>query len=78
MVRKGVAIAFVAFGLSRDPGCGASPEPSGGENAPCTRTRDCSGGLVCMQGVCVEPDGGSATDAGADVVHRGDAADDGG
>lgn len=66
-----VAVAFVALGLSRDPGCGGVDDPQGGTNAPCTRSSDCRSGLLCSEGVCVDPDAG---DAGA----VRDASDDGG
>ncbi len=52
------AFAFVALGFSRDPGCGGVDNPDGGPNAPCTRSSDCGGNLVCSEGVCREPDGG--------------------
>jgi hypothetical protein len=75
VVRYSVAVAFAALGLSRDPGCGGVGDPAGLPNAPCTRTKDCSAGLVCVEGVCSEPDAGEPVDAGADA---GDDADDGG
>jgi hypothetical protein len=68
VVRQSAALAvFVAlgFGSGKDPGCGGGDSPSGGENAPCTRTKDCKRGLVCEEGVCTEPDSGIApVDAG--------------
>jgi len=80
-----VAIAlasFSAFGFGRDPGCGGADSPSSGPNAPCTRTKDCGGDLVCMEGVCTEPDSGAGTappdSGGRDATSSGDAADDGG
>jgi hypothetical protein len=73
VVRSGAVIAaFVALGLSQDPGCGGGGDPPRGPNAPCTRQKDCSAGLVCAEGVCTEPDSG-VTDAGSP-----DADDDGG
>ena len=63
---------LLTFGLAHDGGCGADTPPSG-RNAPCTRQRDCVTGLVCGDGVCVDPDaavteGGAppSLDAGAD------------
>jgi hypothetical protein len=53
------AVAFVALGFARDPGgCGGVDTPNGGPNAPCTRSSDCGGKLVCLEGVCREPDRG--------------------
>jgi hypothetical protein len=70
------AFAFVALGLSRDPGgCGGVDAPQNGTNAPCTRNSDCKGDLTCSEGVCVDPnaeptppakDGGDAKDASDD------------
>lgn len=68
-----VALQLGAGGLARD--CGGADDPPSGKNAPCTRQKDCSAGLVCSEGVCKEPDAGpSAPDAAA----IGDAADGGG
>jgi hypothetical protein len=60
----------------RDPGCNSVDDPTGGANAPCTRSNDCVKGLVCSEGVCRDPnapppketDAGplTALDAGAD------------
>lgn len=79
MVRHVVAYGMISLGalaLGREPGCGGSESPSSGVNAPCTRSKDCTGGLLCTEGVCAEPDSGAApVDAGADAR---DAADDGG
>jgi hypothetical protein len=75
------SLAWGGLGLSagRDPGCGGADSPSGGANAPCTRTRDCGDRLVCSEGVCTEPDAGIAPpDGGRDAPSSGDAADDGG
>jgi hypothetical protein len=60
VLRNVVALAFMTgiAGLSRDPGCGGADSPSSGPNAPCTRSRDCSGGLECNEGVCTDPDAG--------------------
>ena len=85
MLRNVVAYGVVSLGalaLGRDPGCGGSDSPESGVNAPCTRTKDCSGNLVCTEGVCAAADSG----AGAGVIKAdagtgtpvGDAADDGG
>lgn len=46
-------------------GCGTSSSSDAAENAPCTRSRDCTADLVCRDGVCVGPLGPS--DAGADA-----------
>ena len=85
MLRNVVAygvVSLAALALGRDPGCGGSESPSSGVNAPCTRSKDCSSGLVCTEGVCTEPDSGAlpngATDAGTGTAPPGDAADDGG
>jgi len=88
VIRNVVALALVsfsAFGLGsarRDPGCGGADSPSSGPNAPCTRTKDCGGDLVCMEGVCTEADSGSGNavpdSGGRDATSTGDAADDGG
>ncbi len=82
MLRNVVAYGVVSLGalaLGRDPGCSGSDSPSSGVNAPCTRTKDCNGGLVCMEGVCTEPDSGApAADSGAGIAPAVDAADDGG
>jgi hypothetical protein len=80
VLRNVVAYGVVSLGalaLGRDPGCGGSETPSSGVNAPCTRSKDCTGALVCTEGVCAEPDSGlTPTDAG--TTPPGDAADDGG
>jgi hypothetical protein len=66
-------------GAGRDPGCGGAESPASGVNAPCTRSKDCGGSLVCAEGVCTEPDSGTAPpDSGRDATSSGDAADDGG
>jgi len=91
VIRNAVTFALVslsAFGLGsarRDPGCGGSDSPESGPNAPCTRTKDCAGNLVCTEGVCTEADSGTGNavpdsggrDASAPMP-IGDAADDGG
>jgi hypothetical protein len=64
------AFFFLLAGSSRD--CGGADEPNGSANAPCTRSRDCASGLICIEGVCTDPD---APDAAA--APR-DASDDGG
>jgi hypothetical protein len=69
VVRYEVALAVVALGIaggSGGSGCGGVGDPAGGQNAPCTRTRDCNVGLSCFEGVCTEPDAGSPVDAGED------------
>ena len=73
MVRNVVAFGLVSLGalaLGRDPGCGGADSPSSGPNAPCTRSKDCSGGLVCAEGVCTEPDAGVAPPDGGHVLPR--------
>jgi len=80
------AFALVALGFSRDPGCGGVDDPDGGPNAPCTRSSDCGGSLVCLEGVCREPDAGQGSNGGRDsgpdrdssALPAGDAGDDGG
>jgi hypothetical protein len=79
VVRQGfAAVALVALGFSRDPGCGGVDDPDGGTNAPCTRSPDCGGSLVCLEGVCREP--GSTKDAGdrPSVSDAGESGADGG
>jgi hypothetical protein len=80
VLRNVVAYGLLSVGalaLGRDPGCGGADSPSSGVNAPCTRTKDCTFGLVCTEGVCTEPDSGVVpSDAG--IAPTRDAADDGG
>ena len=57
-----IAAAAVVLGLFREPGCGGDDTPSG-VNGPCTRSKDCSAGLECQEGVCSQPDAGVAGDA---------------
>lgn len=65
--------------LARDPGCGGADSPSSALNAPCTRSKDCSAGLVCTEGVCAEPDGGAPRfDGATDATSTGDVSNDGG
>lgn len=56
-------LALVALGSGGVAACAGIDDPDGGPNAPCTRTSHCGGGLVCIEGVCREPDGGAAPDA---------------
>lgn len=65
-----VVIALGLTGAARD--CGGGEEPAGGPNAPCTRSRDCTSGLACAEGVCVDPTADAAAPAPKD------ASDDGG
>jgi len=85
VLRQGfVAVALVALGVSRDPGCGGIDNPQGGTNAPCTRSSDCGGSLVCLAGVCRdhdEDDDGSldsGTEHESSVPDAGDGGDGGG
>ncbi len=84
MVRQTfVAVALVALGFSRDPGCGGIDNPQGGTNAPCTRSSDCGGSLVCRAGVCRDPeDDDGSLDSGtgheSSVPDAGDGGDGGG
>jgi len=55
-----------------EPGCSSSDSLSSGLNGPCTRDRDCQGGLVCPRGVCVL---GNMPDAGTDAGDGGDGGD---
>ncbi|WP_394838378.1 hypothetical protein LVJ94_15870 [Pendulispora rubella] len=68
MIRHAVTVALALGLAARDPGCGSSTSSSSDLIAPCTRDRDCRGGLVCDRGVCIKPrpssDGGSEPDAG--------------
>ncbi|HVJ89340.1 MAG TPA: hypothetical protein VM580_06015 [Labilithrix sp.] len=68
------AVALVTLGWVREPGCGGIEDPDGGTNAPCTRSSDCGGGLVCSEGVCREPDSGGS---GNPVPDGGDGGADG-
>jgi hypothetical protein len=71
VVRHLVAIG-IALGMARDPGCGGGVEsPSGSINAPCTRDKDCQGGLVCREGVCGGADAGAADAEPKDAAHDG-------
>lgn len=57
---RGLGTLVVVLGLVRDPGCSSVDDPSGGPNAPCTRSKDCRDDLVCSEGVCRDldaPDG---------------------
>jgi hypothetical protein len=67
-VVRGIALVVVVLGVVRDPGCNSVDDPSGGPNAPCTRSNDCAKGLVCSEGVCRDPNApdGSPVDAGTD------------
>ena len=59
-----LALVFgLALGLSQACSGGADSSANGVEG-PCTRDHDCQGGLVCVSGVCVEPDAGVPLDAG--------------
>lgn len=75
--------ALGALGLLRGPGCGETSEPTGGLNAPCTRTSDCTDDLDCRKGVCTDgktpvPDSGSSTGAGDAGLSEAEAGKDGG
>ncbi|MCW5831545.1 MAG: hypothetical protein KIS78_03725 [Labilithrix sp.] len=71
MVRQSFgAVALVALRLARGPGCGDLGDPEGGPNAPCTRSSDCGGALVCSAGVCREP--GDDDDASRDSGSEGE------
>ena len=72
------AFALVALGLSRDPGCGDVADQKRGANGPCTRNDDCGGGLVCLEGVCRDPDAGSGDASAASGADAGDGGGDGG
>jgi hypothetical protein len=73
-------VALVALGFARDPGCGNVDAPAGVQNAPCTRTADCRKGLICVEGVCSEPDAGPTgkETGGADAGPAPQEAGDGG
>ena len=62
----------------RGPGCGGDGH-EGGINSPCTRTKACMAPLLCVSGVCEEPDAGADTSAdavpGDAAVEAGDAGD---
>jgi len=65
--------------LARDSSCGSAESLSSALNAPCTRSKDCSPGLACTEGVCAKPDGGAPLFDGAiDATPTGDASNDGG
>jgi hypothetical protein len=82
LISLGSLDALGGLGARRDPGCGGADSPSSGPNAPCTRSKDCTGALVCTEGVCTEPDSGvTPPDGGghdASPAPAGDAADDSG
>ena len=65
MIRGAFLLGFALAGLAaRDSGCGGVDSPTNGENAPCTRDKDCRDGFTCKEGVCVPPDAGvDASDA---------------
>jgi hypothetical protein len=70
------AMLFVSLlGIAglRGPGCGGDDHEHG-VNAPCTRPKDCAPPLLCVSGVCEEPD----ADAAPDVAPPGDAETDAG
>ena len=75
-----VLLSFTGIlALARDPGCGGADSPQSALNAPCTRSKDCSGDLVCAEGVCVVPDAGIVpADGGRPDTSTADASDDGG
>lgn len=61
----------------RGPGCGGD-DAAHGPNAPCTRSKDCTPGLLCVNGVCEDPvpDASSADGEGGLVdSDAGDAGD---
>ena len=72
-----LGIAGISLMLGQDPGCGGVDSPSGTVNAPCTRDKDCRGGLTCREGVCAELDAGPLTDAASADGGSQDAARDG-
>ena len=81
VVRTGLVIVSLTgiLALARDPGCGGADSSESALNAPCTRSKDCSAGLVCAEGVCADPDGGAVRlDGGADATTTVDASNDGG
>jgi hypothetical protein len=52
-----------AVGLSPSA-CSSSDSSANGIEGPCTRSRDCQGALVCVDGICSEPDAGVASEGG--------------
>ena len=79
MVRNVLALAVMSLGLAREPACGGADSPSSALNAPCTRSKDCSAGLQCTEGVCSESDSGVILlDGGADAPSLVDGSKDGG
>jgi hypothetical protein len=61
-------VLAVAVGLSLSA-CGANESSSvNGIEGPCTRSRDCQGGLVCVNGICSEPDAGVSPEGGGDAA----------
>jgi Dickkopf-like protein len=69
-------LLVAAVALGKDPGCGGVDSTTGGVNAPCTRDKDCTAGLTCLNGSCVAPDSGlpppdAASDAGSEDAGDG-------
>jgi hypothetical protein len=68
VIREALLAGVAALGLARDPSCGGTDSPTSGVNAPCTRDKDCSGALLCREGICSEGDAGaSVSDAAGDA-----------
>jgi hypothetical protein len=71
-VSRTALLLAVVLGALGDP-CETGTDAAG-FNAPCTRTKDCAGGLLCQQGMCTSADGG-ASDGGGDQVRDADVTD---
>ncbi|MEM9730505.1 MAG: hypothetical protein AAF997_18135 [Myxococcota bacterium] len=57
------ALSCATLGVSGAAmGCGGDINPKT-LNEPCTRTEQCEQGLVCLSGVCLEPEDGDAVSA---------------
>jgi hypothetical protein len=61
-VRSTTLTLLIVLGAVHQVACGTDT-PADGQNAPCTRTRDCVDGLQCLGGFCDNGDAGVADGA---------------
>jgi hypothetical protein len=73
VIREALLASVAALGLAQDPSCGGTDSPTSGVNAPCTRDKDCSGGLSCREGICTGDAGPPPSDAAGDARDGDDA-----